>query len=1065
MSVGPELPSGTVTFLFTDIEGSTRLLKQLRDRYVEVLAEHQRLLREVFAEHGGREIDTQGDSFFIAFRRAKDAVGAAIAAQHALSAHGWPDAAALRVRMGIHTGEPVVGSERYVGMGVHRAARISAAGHGGQVLVSQTTRELLRDDPLPDVTLRDLGEHQLKDLDEPERIYQLVAPGLGEEFPALKSAAPAPFEGREAELAEAAQEAVEEMVRGWRRLDRRLLVGGVSAVLVLGAVLGVLLTRGGAPGANASGEVAANAVGVVDPGSGKVISQIPVGVAPSGVASGSDAIWVANANDNTISRIDPKTNDVRQTVSVGADPVGIAVGKGAVWVANGLDSTVSRIDPATNQVVQTTLVGNGPGGIAYGEHAVWVTNSTDGTVSRIDPDTGGVTGTLPAAVGATGVAVGFGHVWVVSPPSASLVVLDPHSGQVTDRIGVGVDPAAVAAGAGAIWVANRSDGTVSKIDPRALAVTDTVQVGRLPASVAAAPSGVWVANGGDGTLSKIDPMRGGVVKTVRLANPPQGLAFAPNGVYVAVRSSGREHRGGTLRVVDTAPDFIDPTLAYSAQGWAILSMTNDGLVGFRRVGGIEGVQLVPDLAVSIPTPTVDGKTYTFRLRPGVRYSNGRLVQPEDFRSEIERIFEITKPVSPGRQYYGGIAGTGRCKPGRRCDLARSIVTDRLARTISFHLTASDADFLMKLALPFTVAVPANIPARDIGTQPVPATGPYRIAAYRKNHSVRLVRNPRFREWSVDAQPDGYPDTITWQFSSGTNPSAQVQAVQRGKADVALNLVPPLSKEQLDALATRYPSQLHMGTAFATNYFFLNTRVPPFDDVRVRRAVNYAFDRQAFVRLLGRAFASTCQLLPPNSASYRRSCPYGSGGIASLDKARRLVRRSGTIGASVIVWVPEPIAVQGRFMVSVLESLGYRAHLKAVHLATGISPYFNKILDSRTRAQTGYYGWIADFPSVGGFLQPQFSCAAFVPGKPDETADPSGFCDPSIDRLLARAAAVQAQNPPAASILWKKVEQAILAQAPMVPTYNRQNVDFVAKRVGNHQLHPQWGVLLDQLWLK
>ena len=148
MSSTAELPRGTVTFLFTDIEGSTRLLKQLRDGYEELLAEHQRILRKAFDAHGGREIDTQGDSFFVAFPRAKDAVAAAVEGQRDLAEHAWPEGAEVRVRMGVHTGEPTVGEERYVGIGVHRAARIGAAGHGGQVLVSQTTRELLRDDPL-----------------------------------------------------------------------------------------------------------------------------------------------------------------------------------------------------------------------------------------------------------------------------------------------------------------------------------------------------------------------------------------------------------------------------------------------------------------------------------------------------------------------------------------------------------------------------------------------------------------------------------------------------------------------------------------------------------------------------------------------------------------------------------------------------------------------------------------------------------------------------------------------------------------------------------------------------
>ena len=1054
MSSVDELPIGTVTFLFTDIEGSTQLLKQLRDRYGEALADHQRILREAFAEHGGHEIDTQGDSFFVAFRRAKDAVSAAIASQRRLAEHVWPDGAELRVRMGIHTGEPAVGGERYVGLGVHRAARICAAGHGGQVLVSQTARELLRDDPIPDVSLRDLGEHQLKDLDEPERLYQLVAPGLQEDFPELKTAAPPPFEGREGELAEAA---AEEMAKSWRRPGRRVLIGATFAAAVVGTALGVLLTQGG--GSTAGASIAANAVGVVDSESGKIVSEIPVGGAPGEVAVGPDAVWVTNANDNTVSRIDPSTNQVVQTIQVGGGPAGVAVGEGAVWVANGLDGTVSRIDPTTNQVVQTITVGNGPSGVAYGEKAVWVTNSADGTVSQIDPDTGKVRRALPAVIGASGVAVGFGRVWIVSPSSGSVVALDPRSGQVLQRIGVGVDPDAVAAGAGAVWVANRADDTLSKIDPRAAAVKNTIQVGRGPNGIAAGPEGVWVANGGDGTLSRIDPSSGAIVKTVRLDNPPQGVALVPQGIYVAVRSTGSEHRGGTLRVLSgVAPTSLDPALT-GPDGWSILLMTNDGLVGFRKVGGVQGTQLVPDLAVSLPTPTDTGKTYTFQVRTGIHYSNGRLVQPDDFKRAIERLFDVG--AFEATEYYGGIVGADRCVAGKACDLSRGIVTDRAGRTVTFKLTAPDADFLAKLALPAAFAVPAGTPARDVGARPIPATGPYRIAEYsKKTKTLRLVRNRSFREWSADAQPQGYPDSISVSWRFGLDTSAQARAVERGAADVALSLTPTLPAKQLDLLATRYPSQLHASTVFGTSFYFLNTRVPPFDDVRVRLAVNRAFDREAFARLLGRAFAPTCQILPPNFPGYRPTCPYVSGSVTGLDSARRLVRSSGTAGASVTVWVPSPIAEQARYMTSVLDSLGYRASLEAVDFGA----YFQKISDSRVRAQTGYYSWFAGFPSAADFIPPQFSCAAFVPPSP-ESSNLSEFCDRPIDAQMTRAAAVQVQDPAAATVLWQQVEQSLLAQAPVVPTYNQRIVDFVSKRVGNYQYNPQWGVLLDQLWVK
>jgi predicted ATPase/class 3 adenylate cyclase len=181
------LPTGTVTLLFTDIEGSTRLLQQLRERYTELLEECRQLLRTAFQQWNGHEVDTQGDAFFVAFARATDAVSAVVAAQHALAAHSWPEGVVVRVRMGIHTGEPILTSEGYVGLGVHYTERLMSAGHGGQVLLSQTTRDLVQDELPEGVRLRDLGEHRLKDLQRPSQLYQLVIGDLAADFPPLKT--------------------------------------------------------------------------------------------------------------------------------------------------------------------------------------------------------------------------------------------------------------------------------------------------------------------------------------------------------------------------------------------------------------------------------------------------------------------------------------------------------------------------------------------------------------------------------------------------------------------------------------------------------------------------------------------------------------------------------------------------------------------------------------------------------------------------------------------------------------------------------------------------------------
>ncbi len=208
-SIG-DLPRGTVTLLFTDIEGSTHLLQQLGDRYTGVLSECRQLLRAVFQEWNGREVDTQGDAFFVAFARATDAVLAAVDAQRAIANHPWPEGVAVRVRMGLHTGEPALTSEGYVGLDVHRAARIMSAGHGGQALLSQTTCTLVEQDLPDDVGLRELGEYRLKDLGRPRRLFQLVISDLPTDFPALRTldsfpnnlpVQPTPFLGREKELA------------------------------------------------------------------------------------------------------------------------------------------------------------------------------------------------------------------------------------------------------------------------------------------------------------------------------------------------------------------------------------------------------------------------------------------------------------------------------------------------------------------------------------------------------------------------------------------------------------------------------------------------------------------------------------------------------------------------------------------------------------------------------------------------------------------------------------------------------------------------------------------------
>lgn len=213
------LPSGTVTFVFSDVEGSTGLLKRLGERYGDVIAEHRRLVREHFAVHDGVEIDTQGDSFFYVFTRARDAVAAAVDVQRAHADHTWPAGERVRVRIGLHTGEPAVGSEGYVGMDVVRAARLAASGEGGSVLVSETTRALLGSS-LPDgVSVHALGERHLKDIDEPERIYELEIEGVEHGKVSVEDSAGDELENRFDDLGERLSRKIQQDV--YARLQRK----------------------------------------------------------------------------------------------------------------------------------------------------------------------------------------------------------------------------------------------------------------------------------------------------------------------------------------------------------------------------------------------------------------------------------------------------------------------------------------------------------------------------------------------------------------------------------------------------------------------------------------------------------------------------------------------------------------------------------------------------------------------------------------------------------------------------------------------------------------------------
>jgi YVTN family beta-propeller protein len=845
---------------------------------------------------------------------------------------------------------------------------------------------------------------------------------------------------------------------------RRLAVIAGAAVALLAAAIALAVINRAGPDYLPS--VEPNSVAVVDADAAGIVSQVPLGGRPGAMTSGGGYLWVADAAEGEVSRID-RDLGVVQRIDVGDSVDGLAFGQRSIWATDANAGQLVQIDAETARIVQRFRVGNGPAAVAAGEDAVWVANRIDGTLSRLDLAKAKVA--KPIAIGSApaAIAVGGGAVWVTDEDAGAVLRLDPASGKIVRSIRVGNGPGAIAFAGGTVWVANRQDGTVSRIASATGAVSAPIRVGSNPAAIAGDRDEVWVANSGDGTVTRI-AARTGERKTLRVGSSPTALALGDGRLWVSTSPGFGTHRGGVLRL-RAAPSLcrcVDPAFGvdeiFNLTDQNVTTLVYDGLVAYRRVGGIAGASLVPNLAARLPVRSADGRRYTFELRREVRFSNGAPVRASDFRSSLERLLTVHGEM--GRRTYGRIVGASACGPGakERCDLSRGIRVDDSAGTVTIRLTEPDADFLHRLALPLASVVPAGTPPRVARKRAPPGTGPYRVASVARDE-IRLVRNPHFRVWLSDARPDGYPDEIRFRShgESEQGKESAIEAVESGEADwVELVNVP---RERVNGLLASNAGRLHINPQPFTFWFDLNTSVPPFDDVRVRRALNYATDRGRLSRLPAPLSARpACQILPPTFPAYRPFCPYtvapnaaGTWVAPDMAKARALVRASGTARIKI-----EVLGVRGqiplalaRYFASVLRDLGYRTSLRVF---PDFGSYFEYVGDANNRAQIGQAGITAAILAPSDFLQP-FSCSGSL--------TQSEFCDPKLDARMRRAAALQASNPVQANRLWSEIERELVLRAPVVPVANVRQRVFVSRRVRNHQSHPLWGTLIEQLWVR
>jgi peptide/nickel transport system substrate-binding protein len=524
------------------------------------------------------------------------------------------------------------------------------------------------------------------------------------------------------------------------------------------------------------------------------------------------------------------------------------------------------------------------------------------------------------------------------------------------------------------------------------------------------------------------------------------------------------NKGGTLLTLANAAfsGSADPQVNYTLQEWQLLIITHDGLVAFKRVGGPDGTKLVPDLATSIPKPTNGGKTWKFTLRSGIKFSNGQTLTAKDVKATFERLFKIGNSPNAGSWYNVIVGGDACVKTPKTCSLSKGIVVS--GNTITFHLTKGDPEFLDKLAMPFAFILPKSTPAKNVNIPP-PGTGPYKWAQYAPSKQARLVRNSLFKVWSNDAQPAGNPDEIVQKF--GLSTEAEVTQVENGQADWMFDQVP---SDRLSEISTKHASQVHINPLTETEYFAFNTRIPPFNNLKARQAVNYATDRKALVKIYGgpKLATPTCQVLPPHFPGYKAYCPYtanpGSGKWTAPDmaKAKQLVTQSGTAGARVKVntETTDPQKSWGLYFVSLLNKLGYKASLQA--LSPSIQyPYAQ---NSKNKVQFAWSDWYQDYPAASDFLNILLGCGSFHPNS-NSSPNIAQFCDKGIQAKMDHALQTGITAQSAANDEWAQVDKEVTDKAPWVAMMNTKYLNFVSKRVKGFQFSPQWYFLLDQASVK
>jgi peptide/nickel transport system substrate-binding protein len=408
-----------------------------------------------------------------------------------------------------------------------------------------------------------------------------------------------------------------------------------------------------------------------------------------------------------------------------------------------------------------------------------------------------------------------------------------------------------------------------------------------------------------------------------------------------------------LKAVMGTPDYFDPGLSYRLESWQVFQDVYMGLVVKARVNCATDncAKILPGLATTTGTVTDGGKDYKFTLRKGLKYSNGQPIKASDFKNTIIRDFNLN---SPGIGFFSNIVGSDACEGNpTKCKDISGIVVDDAAGTIEIKLKTPESDFLFVLSIPFTSPVPSSTPHKDTENPPPAASGPYYFTSYNPSKSFVLQRNPNWKKNEIPGIPNGNPDKVVATMTDDQAQSAQL--VASGQYMYDENILPT---DQLQHYKSKYGNQIKFFTTPSTYYFFMNWRLPPFNNLKARQAVNYAIDRQQLVNLRGGLGVPTWNFLPPSYPQYKKITP--TPYPYNLARAKQLVQQSGMAGQKVTVYTISDVAVDlstGEYLQGQLNKIGFKATLKPLAGAN----YFTVVGNQSTKAQIGFTDWFEDYP--------------------------------------------------------------------------------------------------------